>query len=171
VGTTDSLLWTQAVTDIAVNPRDANSILAAASDGLFFSNDGALSFTRIDGIPSGQVFTVEIDPSNPDHILAALSKGGIFTSLDGCITWMPAYAGLEPNAAIHSIIFDPTDSQIVYASDHFSGVYLSEDGGNSWTVINNGLTNRTVNTLAISSDGKYLYVTSVGGGIFRLGTP
>jgi len=167
-GTTDPLLWAQGVTDISVDPGDARALFAAAADGLYHSSDGALSFSRIGGLPDGQVRAVELDPSDPAHILVGSARGGIFSSTDGGTTWAPSYAGLEPNASIHSIVFDPTNPQIVYASDHLSGVYRSEDGGGTWTVINEGLTNRTVNALAISSDGKYLYVTTIGGGIFRL---
>jgi photosystem II stability/assembly factor-like uncharacterized protein len=56
----------------------------------------------------------------------------------------------------------------MYASDHFSGVYRSDDGGQSWRQINASLRTRDVNRLAISGDGRHLYAATEGGGVYRL---
>ena len=84
-------------------------------------------------------------------------------------------AGLNPEASITDIVFDPTNSQVIYASDRLGGVYRSTDAGTTWTAINDGLRVRSVNALAISSNGRHLYAATEGEGVFRLdlvgGTP
>ncbi|MBN1954796.1 MAG: hypothetical protein JW900_07075 [Anaerolineae bacterium] len=74
-----------------------------------------------------------------------------------------------PWTSIWGIAIDPTDSQTVYAADHQGGVYLSTDGGANWVAVNEGLSNKAVTALAISSDGKVLYAATEGEGVFRLG--
>ena len=76
---------------------------------------------------------------------------------------------LVPWTSIWSIVIDPTNSQIIYAGDHQSGVYMSTNGGSTWVPINEGLSTRAVTAMAISSDGKVLYAATEGEGVFRLG--
>ncbi len=73
-----------------------------------------------------------------------------------------------PWTSIGSIVIDPGDPEILYASDLYLGVYLSTDGGVSWTPINDGLSTKAVTDLALSSDGRILYAATSGEGVFRL---
>ena len=92
----------------------------------------------------------------------------MYISDDGGISWKASVAGLEPNSSLRKIIFDPTDNSIVYACDLLSGVYRSVDGGDSWTKINEGLLNRAITDLSISTDGQHLYASTAGNGVYRL---
>lgn len=73
-----------------------------------------------------------------------------------------------PWSTVSDIVVDPSNSQIVYASDLMFGVYRSDDGATNWVRINEGLSMREVSSLAISDDGKILYAGTQGGGVFRL---
>jgi photosystem II stability/assembly factor-like uncharacterized protein len=66
------------------------------------------------------------------------------------------------------MVFDPTNPQVVYASDYRSGMYRSTDGGHTWALINQGLHNRAVLGLSVSADGQHLYVATDGEGVYRL---
>ncbi len=50
-------------------------------------------------------------------------------------TWQPAKGGL----ALHSIYIDPLDARRIYAAVSAGGVYRSDDAGNSWEPVNNGV--------------------------------
>lgn len=161
-----------AVTDLAVDPTNAQIVYAAATGtGLFKTTDGGANWTpiNINGVPAGiWIRVVTVSPANPQHVLAGVREFGIYVSTDGGETWQAGYAGLEPNGSIQDIVFDPTNPQVVYASDHLSGVYRSADGGLIWTKINNGLYNRSAMGLSISADGQHLYVATDGEGVYRL---
>ncbi len=101
----------------------------------------------------------------------SLEQVGLYKSVDGGKSWRQIAAGLDPEAPIGSILYDPTDSSIVYLASAFSGVHVSTDGGGSWQPLNEGLTHRTANTLGISGDGTVLYVGIEGAGVYRLGDP
>ncbi len=50
-------------------------------------------------------------------------------------TWQPAKGGL----ALHSIYIDPLNTRRMYAAVSAGGVYRSEDAGDSWAPVNNGV--------------------------------
>ncbi|MCJ7678663.1 MAG: hypothetical protein MUO35_13195 [Anaerolineales bacterium] len=157
------------LTDVAVDPKDANVLYVASQNGLFKSTDGGASWTSpstlLQDLP---VRTVAVSPGDSNHLLAGVQYRGLFISEDGGVIWRQVTAGLEPNGIQRDIVFDPTTPDIVYVADITSGVYQSTDAGESWVRQTKGLTNRAVTSLSISSDGLHLYAGTSGGGVFRL---
>ena len=82
--------------------------------------------------------SIAIDPIDSNHLLVGLGADlaetpegeGLWGSKDGGESWTRAL-GIG-NFAVYSIIFNPNDSQIVYASALGGGVYKSSDGGKSF---------------------------------------
>jgi hypothetical protein len=54
----------------------------------------------------------------------------------------------------------------IFAGTYRSGVFRSTDNGDSWTEVNNGLTNMTVLSLVVNAGG-HIFAGTDGGGIFR----
>lgn len=133
--------------------------------GLFKSIDGGATWTKLAGnLPNdGRAGATELimDPSNPEILYAAfydrLRKpwtftsggpgGGIFKSTDGGATWKKLTMGLPPGETGRiGLAISRQNPQIVMAiveaaqtndlSRPGSGIYRSEDGGNSWTYVN-----------------------------------
>jgi len=166
---TDEQVKINNVLGLEVDPNDANLVYAATETGLFKSLDGGKNWTELSGLQvNTPIQSVAINHANTQYILVSVDRDGIYLSEDGGAIWQHSSAGLEPNGSIHDIVFDPIDPQVVYASDYYSGVYRSMDGGSIWTKINNGVRSRAVRALAISSDGKHLYVGTNEDGVLRL---
>ncbi len=122
----------------------------------------AQSWTAV-GPPGGSAFSLTFDPQSPATVYAG-TRGGIFKSTDGGSTWSPMNTGL-PRPGIEfggpwipAVAIDPRGSGRLYAevfSRGFffepsgSGVFTSEDGGNSWQPANTGIQNRVLWALAI----------------------
>lgn len=121
----------------------------AASGGLWKSTSGGIAWEPIfDDQKASSIGSVAIDPTNPSIIWVGTGEGnprnsqtqgyGIYKSLDGGKTWK--LMGLENSRAIHRIIINPQNPNIVYAGvfgsqwgDHEErGVYRTRDGGKSW---------------------------------------
>lgn len=157
------------ITDLAVDPEDAQILYAATRDGLFRTEDSGEHWQKVSGLPSNNpVRTVAVDPADPKHLIAGVPNQGLYISSDRGTTWQLASVGLEPNGEHRDIVFDNIHPGVVYISDIKSGVYQSEDSGRTWRKINAGLTNRAATALSLSADGNHLYAGTSGGGVFRL---
>ena len=95
---------------------------------------------RVDVI--GRVSSIAIDPRDAKHLLVGAAGGGIWESKNSGATWSPCTDAM-PSLAIGAVTFDPSNAGRVYAGSgegNFyanlgAGVYLSTDGGSSWTVL------------------------------------
>jgi photosystem II stability/assembly factor-like uncharacterized protein len=152
----------QQIPKIAVDPKNANRLFVAAlghpygpnaERGIFRSTDGGRTFERVlyvDENTGGK--DVDIDPSNPDTVFATLweqrqgpwenaawngTHGGIFKSTDGGTTWKPLKLGLPEGLIDAELAIAPTNPRRLYATvdagDEGTGVYRSDDAGETWT--------------------------------------
>ncbi len=151
---------------LAVDPNDPQIVYAATrTHGLFKTKDGGAHWGHLP-IDLLAIFSLEIDPANPDRIFAGTSDGIRFSD-DAGESWDWASIGMDHGAFIKDVVIDPANPQTVWAADLMSGVYRSTDGGQVWVHVNDGLLSRAVGELGISRDGKTVYASTEGGGIFR----
>jgi photosystem II stability/assembly factor-like uncharacterized protein len=79
--------------------------------------------------------------------------------------WSESSKGLT--IQVVGMAIDPTDSNTVYAATG-SGAFKTTNGGASWSAINEGLTSRNVQRLAVdSNDARTIYAGTLGGGVFK----
>ena len=87
-------------------------------------------------------------PEGSGHVTVAMSTGGVYRTYDRGQTWNPANAGIkvqfmpdpfpEYGQCVHKIALHPDKPERMFAQNHH-GVYRSDDGGDSWTSIADGL--------------------------------
>jgi len=161
---------TKNIQAIAVHPDNHDTVFAGLYGfGVYKTIDGGDTwFSANTGITSYLIASLAIDHNNPDIIFAGAEDGGLFKSINGGASWEVSVLGMDPEAAVRSIVIDPVNSQQIYAGDWHTGVYRSTDGGGRWWSFNEGLTQRSIQKLTISSDGKTLYAATQGAGVFRL---
>ena len=166
-----SIIDGRSVNHLAVGGKNPDLVLAAASDGLYKSTDGAASWTLLPGSGGRNITAVVMDPDQPDYIIAGEWFGGVWISPDGGASWTgPHNTGFNSaNPYITALVFDPEDNNSVMAADLSSGVYLSRDKGQTWSPFPDyamtGLTVRAVKDLALND--KVIYAAAQGGGVFK----
>ena len=113
------------------------------------------------GPDGGSVVAVALDPQNPETVYAGTWGRGVFKSVDGGASWLPATNGLD-NLYIQSLAVDPLVPSVLYAGTYKDGMYKSLDGGQSWFAINTNIqAEAIVYTIAIDrSDSNYIYTVS-----------
>jgi photosystem II stability/assembly factor-like uncharacterized protein len=117
--------------------------------------------------PDVIVNDVYVDPGNPEHVLLATDRGGVLTSEDAGVTFKEANRGFSARK-VEALLVDSANPERVYAGvvndKTYGGVFVSNDGGNQWSHIGQGLDGRDVFALAQAPDGTVLAGTN--GGIF-----
>ena len=92
------------------------------------------------------------------HILMYTS---VFAAVDN--TWPGPEGG-----TVQALEIDPSSNTTLYAGTESGGVYKSTDGGDTWTAVNNGLTNLNVQDLAIDPDvNTTVYAGTRAGGVYK----
>jgi len=92
--------------------------------------------------------TVVLDPSNDQRMYVAISSGGVYRTNDGGHTWTAQNRGVRatftPNRypefgqCVHKITLHPAHPERLFLQNHW-GLYRSNDSGETWTDIANGV--------------------------------
>lgn len=152
------------VWQLTPGPADQPDVVYAGVEpsALFRSTDGGRSFEIVRGLwdhphrerwePGGggqAIHSIVTDPDDPQRLLVAMSTGGVYRSVDGGETWEPGNRGIrayfypddeypEFGQCVHKIAPSAGGARQLFAQNHH-GVYRSDDGGDNWTSIANGL--------------------------------
>lgn len=122
---------------IRVDRTRAGHLVAGTEDGLFSSADAGRSWTRA-GASGFQVFHIEQAPHDPCLWLATTQRGGVFVSRDCAASFENlGRAGIDRN--VYDVAFDPADDRRVALASWGDGVIVTEDGGKTWQLRNQGL--------------------------------
>jgi photosystem II stability/assembly factor-like uncharacterized protein len=140
-------------------------LLAGAEQiGIFESRDGAQTWSllsTIEGVPTREtwddrevqppghlgVAAMLPDPAEPARFWAVVQGVGIFETRDDGASWATRNRGLraewplddpEVGFCVHKLVMSPVDSDRLYQQNHV-GMHRSDDGGQSWTEITDGL--------------------------------
>ena len=80
----------------------------------------------------------------------------------------PAWTNIGPSPdAVQAIAVDPHDAQTIFLGGDASGVRKSIDSGTTWSAINTGLTNLSVQTIAFDASGPSTIYAGTAGGLFK----
>jgi photosystem II stability/assembly factor-like uncharacterized protein len=169
--------------------------LTYGGSGLYRSTDGGESWEPAGLEGSSRIARLAMDASDPKRIFVAVAGSlflpggdrGVYRSLDGGQTWEQVLEGDTPTTGATDIAIDPSNPDRIFATlwDHQrmpdlrrysglgSGVYRSDDGGDSWTRLENGLPPATptlgrIGLAVAPSDPSRVYVITTRS---TLGTP
>ena len=177
-GRTLERVWT-----VVPGRQDEPEVLWAgvAEAGLFESRDGGESWREVPGLnehptrPSWQpgagglcAHTVLLDPVDDRRMWVGISAVGVFRSDDGGESWQVRNEGLpiavpdkdhpEVGSCVHKMVVAPDRPSRLYQQNH-QGVFRSDDGGDAWERIEDGLPSRFGFPIALHpDDSKTLYV-------------
>lgn len=115
---------------MAIAASDSSVLVAGALDGVYRSNDGGNSWTRISSSNQSEIKNIEsiaVDPKNPNIVYAGTWHLAWKTS-DGGASWQHINKGMIDDSDVFSVIVDSSNPSIVFASA-CSGIYKSESAG------------------------------------------
>lgn len=175
----------------SVDPNNSSVLYVGVAGGLYKSADAGQTWTslsdNVSALPdktsfggSGALVTaIAVDPRTPGTMFAGTWGPGIFKSTDGGKTWSPVNVGFPSTITtggfsglpVSTLVFDPTNSSVVYAGFFDGGgVYKTVDGGRNWTAQNSGLSTNALSVFSIAIDPgtpQTIYVGTLGPGAYK----
>jgi photosystem II stability/assembly factor-like uncharacterized protein len=140
----------QCVHKVLLHPQRPERLWQQNHCGVYRSDDRGQSWERLDGngLPSGFGFPLALDPNDPDAAYVVPEYGaenrvtvdgklGIYRTRDKGASWQPMTGGL-PEQAWASVMregfsFDRLDPFGIYLGTQSGSVFVSSDGGESWS--------------------------------------
>lgn len=135
---------------LAIDPRDSNVIYAGTWWRAYKSTDGGSSWRLVKNgmLDDSDVFAIDINPDNPDHVIASACSG-IYESKNGGERWRKIQGIPSQSRRTRDIVQNPGKSGTIYAGTT-EGFWMSSNGGRSWRLTTSKST--TVNSIAVHPD-------------------
>jgi photosystem II stability/assembly factor-like uncharacterized protein len=177
-------------------PEEPGALYCGVAPGaLFESKDGGVTWaenTALSAHPTREgwqpsngglaMHSIVLDPDNLQRYWVAVSAGGVYRTEDGGASWNPTNAGIrdisatfDPNLplypesgqCVHMLAHAAGDNDRLYLQTHL-GTYRTDNGGDQWIDITEGLPSEFGLTLAAhKSDSETAYVVPLQGGELR----
>ena len=139
---------------------------------VFRSTNGGVSFTNITGnLPDRYIEDIAVDPNDSKKVYIVLSGFGtshLYKSTNGGNDWIDIGINL-PDVPASAILVNPFNTQQLFFGNDL-GVYFSQDGGISWTMVSNGLPyGCIVIDLNFIENGQIIRAITHGNGVYQVG--
>lgn len=124
----------QLVDSAAFDPRDANVVFVGTTWRPYKSTDGGKTWKLISKgmIDDSDVFAIDIDPTNPDHVVSSACSG-IYESFDGGELWKKIQGIPSQSRRTKDILRNPAKNGGIYAATT-EGFWMSNDNGKTWAL-------------------------------------
>jgi photosystem II stability/assembly factor-like uncharacterized protein len=147
----------------SLQPAGDTLYAGVEASGLFASDDGGDTWREVGSLrahPTHDTWnpgaggkclhSIAVDPHDPNRLFVAASTGGCYRSDDRGASWRPANRGVvvlfapddqrypESGQCVHRIALTAGRKDRLWLQNH-GGVYRSDDGGDSWQTVGEGL--------------------------------
>ena len=128
---------------LAIHPTQTSTVYAATVVGVFKSTNGGRTWSAMNnGLPTGGVGALIIDPSSPSTLYAtagSFNANGVYKSTDGGATWNLRSNGLI-SSGINSLVIDPDTPNTLYVAfegccSPVSRIFKTTDGADNWAPV------------------------------------
>ena len=169
------------ITSISESPKNSELIYIGTDDGIIqVTEDGGKNwrktdFSKIIDLPNTSfVNDIKADLYDENIVYAVFDnhkygdfKPYVFKSINKGKNWKKISSNLPDNTILWRIVQDHVDNQLMFLGSEF-GVYFTNNQGQTWNKLKNGIPNISVRDLAIQKRENDLVVGTFGRGIYVL---
>lgn len=157
------------VFSMIVDPEKTGTVYLSACSGIYKSEDAGQLFHKINGIPSSARRTRVLmqDPANRQIVYAGTTEG-LYKTVDAGRTFKRM---TDEDVIVNDVYIDPSNPKHVLLATDRGGVMTSDNGGDTFTESNEGISGRKVEALLVDrKDPERMYAGVVNdkvyGGVF-----
>lgn len=163
------------ISTLAVSPLQPSIVLAGTDDGrVHISTDAGAQWTDISqGLPLRWITRVATDPFDENKIYVTLSGfrwdepvSHVYMSDDLGQTWQ-SIGGNLPELPVNVILADPNRQGRLFVGTD-AGVFVTNNGGEEWLSLNQGLGNVPVISMKIHPELNFLVIGTYGLSAYKL---
>ncbi len=164
-------------------PGSVGQLYAVTPQGIYRSEDGGATWTdNSQDLPLPAVLVLALDPADPRRLYAGASLAEMYYSADSGLHWNLAYgSGTGGVVDMHSVqdvsltglvacrtAQDANAPLVLYAATESSGVWRSNDAGQTWEPLAQGLPELHTDALALVSGEHPMVYVATGGELYSL---
>ncbi|MBT8397372.1 MAG: hypothetical protein HKO65_12900 [Gemmatimonadetes bacterium] len=144
--------------------------MGTSTGGVHRTENGGELWSQITlGIPNRYIRDMAVDPTDWQKVFLTVSgfqSGHVFRSSDAGRTWEDISGDL-PDIPVNAIVLDPAEANTLFIGTDL-GVFVTNDGGVTWTAMKDGFPNVAVFDLAYNASTGVLLAATHGRGMFTL---
>ncbi|MEZ5441858.1 MAG: hypothetical protein R3F15_10265 [Lysobacterales bacterium] len=149
-----------------------NGVAYVGKNSAVHARSGGGAFQATAALPAGAntITDVVLDPNAPERVFA-IDDNQVFFSSNGGSSWTDVTSNLPAVASVDFRTIEYLPGQVGpdrIALGTRSGVYVSNDDGQSWGLLGAGLPDVLVFDLRFNSGNQTLYAGTLGRGVWRL---
>ena len=169
----EAIMQTGVILALAVNPKQACEVYAAVDNSIQKTEDCGRTwkskYTKNEVIKGGQpdaFRSLAIDTEQPAVLYAGTRSGAVMKTVDGGESW--SVKRRLSSDTVQDLFLSPSNHNIVFMAGSRTGMFRSDDAGDTWTEITPKFKEKKsdakiYSTAALSGDGSTLIVASKRG--------
>ena len=156
------------VRELTISKSNPKVIFAAVNNLIYKSADGGKTFLLAsNSLPNRIITSINVHPDSSETVILTMSGfggGHVYKSTNGGINWFDISGNL-PDSPVNDGMFYNSSGIYIVATD--VGVYLTDNYGNTWSELANGLPNTVCIHLDYNLAANKLRVATHGRGVWE----
>lgn len=158
------------IRELAISKSSPNIIYATSGSNIFKSTNSGVNFTNItSGLPVRTITSVYVHPDSANVVLVTFSgfgTGHLYKSTNGGLNWQNMSGNL-PDSPANDVLILALSNLTLYLAATDVGVFVTENYGQSWIELADGLPNTVAMHLDYNKASKEIFIGTHGRGIFK----
>jgi photosystem II stability/assembly factor-like uncharacterized protein len=141
------------ILSMAIRPDKPSVVFGSACPGVYRSDDGLQSWTRLRVLPNQftiRAQIIHIDPTNFSKVYTGTTEG-LYVSENEGRTWTLL---TSKDITVNAVQVDPSNNRRILLGTEYQGVLLSEDGGKTWLPSNDGFIHKQISWIQFDRNEK-----------------